>query len=84
VAKFSVPLHTIQHASKRKVFFILYNLLPAFSKYAKKYQFWLYSKNNIKGEKAKIKNVLAQYKAFIPKRDFGEQTMNGGIQKDIT
>ncbi|GJC04111.1 hypothetical protein ACSZNV_02365 [Aeromonas hydrophila] len=77
-------LISIEHASNRKVFFIVYFLLPQFSAYAKSYQFLLYSKKNINREKSKIQKVLADYKDFVPSTDFGSQTMNGGIQKEIT
>lgn len=77
-------LISIEHASKRKVFFIVYNLLPRFSVYEKSYQFWLYSKKNINREESKIKKVLADYKEFVPNPDFGSQSMNGGIQTEIS
>lgn len=77
-------LTSIEHASRRKVFFIVYALLPRFFAYANSYQFWLYSKNNINREKSKINKVLLDYKEFVPGSDFGSQTMNGGIQKEIT
>lgn len=77
-------LISIEHTSKRKVFFIVYALLPIFSNYAKSYQFWLYYKKNINHEKHKIKKILLDFKEFIPSADFGSQTMNGGIQNEIT
>jgi len=76
-------LTSIEHATNRKVFFIVYALLPLFFKYIKTYKFWLYSKVNIKNEKKKIKQVLTNYNEFVPKSDFGQQSMNGGIQKEI-
>ncbi len=77
-------LTSIEHASKRKVFFIVYSLLPRFSAYAKSYQFWLYSKKNTNREKSRIKKVLGDYKEFVPSADFGSKTMSGGIQSEIT
>lgn len=77
-------LTSIEHASKRKVFFIVYSLLPRFSAYAKSYQFWLYSKKNTNDEKSRIKKVLGDYKDLVPSADFGSKTMSGGIQNEIT
>ena len=77
-------LTTIEHVTNRKIFFIVYSILPKFFNYIKTYRFWLYSKKSIKNEKSCIKQVLSNYKDFVPKANFGEQSMDGGIQKEIT
>ncbi|MCS6159839.1 hypothetical protein ACRN9F_23570 [Shewanella oncorhynchi] len=77
-------LINIEHASKRKIFFILYQVAPSFSRYVRRYQFWLYSKRSLNTEMQKIKNAAAEYKDYLPAADFGHESMNGGIQKEIT
>jgi hypothetical protein len=77
-------LISIEHASKRKAFFILYQVAPSFSKYVRGYKFWLYSKRSLNAEKEKIKEIAADYKDYLPTADFGNESMNGGIQEDIT
>jgi hypothetical protein len=77
-------LISVEHVSKRKLFFIRYHVAPSFSKYVRSYKFWLYSKKSLNKEKQNIKKTAIDYREYVPTADFGRETMSGGIQREIT
>ena len=66
-------LLSIEHESKRVIFFSTYVIFPEFKKYLKSYQFWLYSIKSGKKSILNAQHIIRENADLVPKPDFMEQ-----------
>lgn len=76
-------LASLEHESSRVVTFILHTLTPVMKKYINSYSFWLYSTKNAKTTINKTLLLAKENSSLIPKKDYMEKVINGGIQSEL-
>lgn len=72
-----------ERKSDRIIFLIVQMLVPVIFKYIKSKQFFFFSTIGIDISLQEIRKTLEEYKEFLPKDNFLEETKTGGIQRAL-